>query len=158
MVQPLLRQSPTSVLEPPARDKEDGEGEVEAECPGQRRPSHHQGAHGHVDSVRYENTNNLHAYLNNPTQRNSEHTVTRSEALENFLIFGLRQTHGVSLDEISTTYGADVAEKVQVHLKQFSDLGLLKIQGAQMALTPHAYSISNEIFERCLNLPFAIDS
>ena len=116
------------------------------------------GAHGYINGTRYENTADLKTYLAIPTEHVIEHYCSQQEQLENMLIFGLRQTQGVSLVALEQSYGVGVSLKITKHLQQYLSMGLLKLENEQLALTPAAYSVSNEIFQACLDLPFAIDS
>ena len=67
------------------------------------------GAHGFINSVRYENTRNLNKYLKNEFRFN-EVLMSTQEDMENELMLGLRKIDGISMSKFMDKFGIDVLD------------------------------------------------
>lgn len=66
-------------------------------------------SHGFINSVRYENTRNLHKYFNGEFRFN-EVLLSNLEDMENELMLGLRKIDGISISKFRSKFGIDVLD------------------------------------------------
>ena len=67
------------------------------------------GAHGFINSVRYENTRNLNKYFKEEFRFN-EVLMSNREDMENELMLGLRKIDGISVSKFKSKFGIDVID------------------------------------------------
>ena len=67
------------------------------------------GAHGFINSVRYENTRNLTKYLKNEYRFN-ELLMSTQEDMENEVMLGLRKIDGISMSKFMDKFGMNVLD------------------------------------------------
>ena len=97
------------------------------------------GAHGTVGGVRTRNVAGIDEYVDRVSRGLSVAAETRrldaAERLGDALFTGLRLTSGINLDAVRQRYGVDVWERYRGDLTRFVDAGLLRHDGARLALT-----------------------
>jgi oxygen-independent coproporphyrinogen-3 oxidase len=107
------------------------------------------GAHGTVAGVRTKNVSGIDDYINLVSQGLPVASDTRrmeaAEHLGDVLFTGLRLTDGINLETIQQRYGVDVWERYRVDLMPFVDAGLLRHEGARLALTRAGMLLANEV-------------
>ncbi len=107
------------------------------------------GAHGTVDRVRTKNVSGIDDYVDRVTRRMPVAAETRrmdaAEHLGDVLFTGLRLTRGLDLEMVRQRYGVDVWQRYRVDLARFVDAGLLRYDGARLALTRAGMLLANEV-------------
>jgi oxygen-independent coproporphyrinogen III oxidase len=73
------------------------------------------------------------------------------EQIEEFFFLGLRQREGVDLGRARSLWGVSALDPWQPRLAALAHKGLLKVEDRQVRLAPHAYLISNEVFQEFLD-------
>ncbi len=68
-----------------------------------------------------------------------------AEHLGDVLFTGLRLTEGINLETVRQRYGVDVWERYRVDLEPFVEAGLLRHDGARLALTRPGMLLANEV-------------
>ncbi len=74
-----------------------------------------------------------------------------NEQVEEFFFIGLRQREGVNLEGALSRFGADSLGAWRPRVAALVHRGLLETDGTQVRLAPHAYLISNEVFQEFLD-------
>lgn len=99
------------------------------------------GAHGYVHGVRFENIKGVQAYIDATLQglpRLSEEAVSEAEAMEDFMMVGLRLLEGVDRRAFSAQFGADK------HLDTIFESPLATLLEKQLIVrTEHGYKLSS---------------
>ena len=107
------------------------------------------GAHGTVDGVRSKNVSGIDDYIDRISQGQPVATEVRrmdtAERLGDVLFTGLRLTEGINLETVRQRYGVDVWERYRVDLEPFVEAGLLRHDGARLALTRPGMLLANEV-------------
>ena len=107
------------------------------------------GAHGTVGGVRSKNVSGIDDYIDRIGRGEPVATEVRrmdtAERLGDVLFTGLRLTAGINLDEVRQRYGVDVWERYRVDLEPFVEAGLLRHDGARLALTRPGMLLANEV-------------
>jgi oxygen-independent coproporphyrinogen-3 oxidase len=78
--------------------------------------------------------------------------ISSREALEETFFLGLRLTRGVDLKDVSGRFGADAEDIFDATIRELESSGLLERQGDTVRLTPAGRLLSNEVFERFINI------
>jgi oxygen-independent coproporphyrinogen-3 oxidase len=77
-------------------------------------------------------------------------TLTADERVEEAAFTGLRLTDGIDLAAFNARYGVDLLARFGHAVGPFLDAGLLRREGARLALTREGMLVSNELFSRLL--------
>ena len=77
--------------------------------------------------------------------------ITPREMASDVMIFGLRQTEGVSLLHFKERFGYNLMERWGKAIQDLLERGLLEQNGEMIRLTPRAYMLSNEVFVHFLD-------
>jgi oxygen-independent coproporphyrinogen-3 oxidase len=108
------------------------------------------GAHGYVQQRRYENERGIRAYIDRlrQGQRPIVHTypVSRQEAMENFMMLGLRLRRGVEWDRFRRQFGISIREAFPDVLQNLEEEGLLEADGQGLRLTRRGLLFGNDVF------------
>lgn len=107
------------------------------------------GAHGYMKGLRHVNVKGVQAYIDAASQglpRLDEHKVSRQEAMEDFMMVGLRLMEGISRQrfleqfelELEEVFGDILSRLVQRNWLEKTDLGY--------RLTPTSVPLGNEVF------------
>ncbi len=108
------------------------------------------GAHGYLDGIRYNNTENMADYL--ATQGNLSEIVVGNEVLtqkmqmEEFMFLGLRMLEGISMHTFHQKFQKDVFEIYGEVLTQWINTGLLVKTEDRLFLTDRGIEVSNQVF------------
>lgn len=100
------------------------------------------GAHGFVNSMRYENTRNFDKYRNLNFRLN-ELLTSSQEDMENELILGLRKLEGISIKKFKTKFDKDVFKVFK--LDEAIDKGYLVNEGDKIYIPENKIYVMNEI-------------
>lgn len=73
--------------------------------------------------------------------------IETSEQIEEFFFLGLRQREGIDLRRALSLWGTSALEPWQSRLEALARKGLLVVEDRHVRLMPHAYLISNEVFQ-----------
>jgi oxygen-independent coproporphyrinogen III oxidase len=111
-------------------------------------------AHSFFDGQRIANTSNLDDYMG-PVASGSVppreiEKIDGPTALAEAIILGLRLTEGVSLDDIGRHFSIDLHRRYAAEIGELSGLGLVKMSGGRLCLTPRGRLLGNEVFVRFL--------
>ncbi|RKD23984.1 coproporphyrinogen III oxidase [Ammoniphilus oxalaticus] len=112
------------------------------------------GAHGYVHGERHENAGPVDHYIQLVKEKGlpriEQHFVAPSEAMEDFMIMGLRLLEGVSKNVFYERYGIELATQFGPVLEELKNKGLLEEQGDRIRLTKRGIPFGNEVFARFL--------
>jgi len=72
-------------------------------------------------------------------------TLSRREAMEEFLFLGLRLMEGVDLDEFKGEFGADAQDEFPGTIERLTAAGLLINERSTLRLSPHGLILSNRV-------------
>lgn len=106
--------------------------------------------------VRFGNTDDLARYMTYMTNEHDDvEPVDRAAELEEAWFLGLRLTEGISLVELRREFGVDAVAAFEDVLSELISDGLLACREDQAALTTRGRMLSNEVFERFLEITSA---
>jgi len=112
------------------------------------------GAHGYVERKRHVNAGPVQQYMQLVKQsglpRIEEFAVSDREAMEEFMIMGLRLMEGISKAEFSKRYGKRIEDVFGEQITDLEKLGLLERMGDRVQLTEKGIPLGNEVFMRFL--------
>lgn len=108
------------------------------------------GASSFIDQVRYKNTSDMEKYLsisNTPSLLKEEVTsLSKLDAMEEFMFLGLRKTTGISPSDFLDTFNLSIYGIYGDILKRFEKEGLLKLSENNISLTSKGLDLSNYLF------------
>lgn len=112
------------------------------------------GAHGYVKGYRHVNAGPVDQYIQMVEKaglpRIEEFPVNKREAMEEFMIMGLRLLEGVSQTEFRERYGVELIVCFGSSLEDLINKGLLEEVGDRIRLTEKGIPLGNEVFVRFL--------
>ncbi|MEW9667339.1 radical SAM family heme chaperone HemW [Ammoniphilus sp. 3BR4] len=112
------------------------------------------GAHGYVLGKRHVNAGPVQQYIQLVNEKGlpriEEFAVTPREAMEEFMIMGLRLMQGVSEDDFLQRYGCPLEEVFGKEMEELTNLGLLEQEGHRIRLSERGIPLGNEVFLRFL--------
>jgi len=112
------------------------------------------GAHGYVQGSRHVNAGPVDQYIqmveNEGLPRIEEFPVNKQEAMEEFMIMGLRLLEGVSKTDFHKRYGVELMACFGPALEDLVRDGLLEENGDRIRLTEKGIPLGNEVFVRFL--------
>jgi len=104
--------------------------------------------------VRFGNPAGLDAYAGAIAQgllpHGDEQTLTRQDALAEFMFLGLRMADGIVEDEFQQEFGVGLEEMFGEAVSKLTTLGLLETAGGRIRLTRRGMLLSNQVFARFL--------
>jgi oxygen-independent coproporphyrinogen III oxidase len=74
-----------------------------------------------------------------------------NKQIEEFFFLGLRQREGIDFGQAVSRWGASALDAWQPRVAALVNRGLIEVEGRHFRLAPHAYLISNEIFQEFLD-------
>ncbi|MEP6570088.1 MAG: radical SAM family heme chaperone HemW [Acidobacteriota bacterium] len=102
------------------------------------------------ESRRWANERDLTRYMEmieqEPTAIVDETQLSEADRQAEAVFLGLRMMRGLSFNEYSREFGADLREKHQQELRRFRDAGLIECDGDLLKLTRAGALMSNEVF------------
>lgn len=112
------------------------------------------GASSCYGGARFSNERDILTYMADPfrpfEKREDYARQSREEQMEDYMIFGLRKTKGVSLSRFDREYGRSWKEVYGDIISRYQRIGLLIIEGDALRLTDAGIDVSNRIFEEFL--------
>ncbi len=105
------------------------------------------GAHGYINSVRYENTKNINKYIEG-NYLNKEEVLSNQDILDNELMLGLRLINGINLQEFYNKYEKNIQEVFNV--QELINNKELIYQDGNIKIHPDKLYIMNEILIKLL--------
>src|SRR5699024_5248303 len=111
-------------------------------------------AHGYTQGRRHENVGPVEQYIQLVKEKGlprlEEHVVSKQEAMEDFMIMGLRLLEGVCKQDFHSRYGVEVAVVFGSVIQDLKSKGLLEENGERIHLTSLGIPFGNEVFARFL--------
>jgi oxygen-independent coproporphyrinogen-3 oxidase len=98
------------------------------------------------DAVRFAPADSLEQYMRGAALQRTP--VSRPAALEESFFLGLRLNRGISVNDLSSTFGEQVMQDARVTVAEFVRDGLMEQRGNFVCLTARGRLLSNEVFER----------
>ena len=111
-------------------------------------------ASGYEGNIRYKNTPDFGAYINNPLNTAEKSELSKEETLENEIFLALRLKQGVNIKEISRKYNINFEEKYGGIIEKYNGTGLLKLNNGILSLTKEGILLSNEIMSEFIGCDF----
>ncbi len=112
------------------------------------------GASSYYSYTRFSNEKNLKNYLSDPcppfSRRDEYQVCDKKDRMENYMIFGLRKTDGVSVSRFEREFTVTMDAVYGDVLSRFCDMGFLTLSGDTLRLTDAGIDVSNRIFEEFL--------
>lgn len=100
-------------------------------------------AHSYIGNERFYNTSDIKEYINGSEKEII--TITRDDAIAEFMITGLRMKKGVSGTRFKKRFGKSVEDVFGKELDKFVRLGLMEFDGERYFLTFDGINVSNSI-------------
>ncbi|MGD9676796.1 MAG: radical SAM family heme chaperone HemW [Vulcanibacillus sp.] len=108
------------------------------------------GAHGYIDSRRYENIKGVNEYIKslskNILPRETEYIVSNKENKENMLMLGLRMLDGVKFSDYQELFNEDLRLEFKKQISKLDNLGLILIDNYCIKLSEKGLLYGNEVF------------
>lgn len=101
------------------------------------------GAHGFIDGYRTYNQRSMPKYLEKPQMEKT--FQTKEVLIQDEMIFGLRKTKGIDLNEINQKYQIDLLD-LYPQIQEKIKIGLLEIKGDRLMLTEQGLFLGNQVF------------
>ena len=108
-------------------------------------------ASGYEENIRYKNTSDFEAYLQNPLLKEDEETLSNQETMENEIFLALRLKEGINIKELNKKYSMDFEKKYNKTIKKYTDLNLLTVKSNYCSLTENGILLSNNIMSEFLD-------
>lgn len=108
------------------------------------------GAHGYVRQMRHENVGGIQDYIRLVRQGRRPvaacHPVSRREAMENFMMLGLRLIRGVEWERFHRQFGISIHEAFPGVVQELKAKGLIQTDGQGLRLTRRGLMLGNDVF------------
>jgi len=98
------------------------------------------------EAVRFAPADSLEQYMRGAALQRTP--VSRPAALEESFFLGLRLNRGISVNDLSSTFGEQVMQEARAAVAEFVRDGLMEQHGDLVCLTARGRLLSNEVFER----------
>jgi oxygen-independent coproporphyrinogen-3 oxidase len=111
------------------------------------------GAHGYMNGHRHMNIKGVQAYIDGCASGlpvKETHDVSREEAMEDFMMVGLRMMAGVSDTRFHEQFGIRIEEQFGEQLSTLLERGLLQTDSGRYWLTEQGILFGNDVFARFL--------
>jgi oxygen-independent coproporphyrinogen-3 oxidase len=102
-----------------------------------------------IEAVRFANADLLEKYIARALMELTE--VSRETAVEEAFFLGLRLTRGISLEDVTTEFGAEAVDRHRPAVAEMIESGLMETVDHRICLTPRGRLLSNEVFQRFLS-------
>lgn len=103
------------------------------------------GAHSYFAGARYHHTEDFEAYLKNPLERTDVINIDRGDAMQEFMILGLRKTEGVSKSVFQKRFGVAISDCFGEIIKTYQAKGLLSETEDRVFFTEQGIYVSNTV-------------
>jgi len=107
------------------------------------------GAHGYASQTRHVNIKGVQAYIDATRKglpRLETHPVTREEAMEDFMMVGLRLLDGIRRSDFEEQFGEPIEARFGEILDRLSEKGLLESTDKGYRLAKEAVPLANVVF------------
>ncbi len=108
------------------------------------------GAHSYLGNIRFNNVYNLNDYINNTNRNQSiiENVIeiNNQEAIEEYIILGLRLIDGISISHFNNIFKCDFYKHFGEKVEKLVKLNLLEIYNNNIRLTRLGLDLSNKVF------------
>ncbi|MCY9709040.1 radical SAM family heme chaperone HemW [Paenibacillus larvae] len=107
------------------------------------------GAHGYVNRMRHINIKGVQPYIDATRSGRpilSQEIVPEQEAMEDFMMVGLRLLEGVSRDDFYNQFGTDLEGRFGQTIRQLEQKGLLEQSEKGYRLSKQGLFLGNEVF------------
>jgi oxygen-independent coproporphyrinogen-3 oxidase len=98
------------------------------------------------NAVRFAPADSLEQYMKGAALQRTP--VSRTAALEESFFLGLRLNRGISVNDLSSTFGEQAMQDARAAITEFVRDGLMEQRGDSVCLTARGRLLSNEVFER----------
>lgn len=112
------------------------------------------GAHGYVGGTRYVNVKKVQPYITACAQglpRQEEFKVATAEAMEDFMMVGLRMLDGVAREQFQTQFDRELEDVFGLQLNKLLHTGLIERTDVGFRLTEQGLLFGNEVFAEFIN-------
>ena len=108
-------------------------------------------AHSYFEGKRFYNTADFDEYFTRDEAKYRK-TETLTEGIDPFeyAMLALRLDEGFSISEYKNLFGKSFLSENEERIREFSELGLLKIEGGRISLTEKGFYVSNSILSDLL--------
>lgn len=104
-----------------------------------------------VANERWKNTDDLSAYLQEPSKMHEEeHSLTTQEQMEEFMFLGLRLTEGITRTDFVNTFHRDIDLVYGPVLEDLYDKGMIEFAEDAIRLTKKGIDVSNQVLAEFL--------
>jgi oxygen-independent coproporphyrinogen-3 oxidase len=114
------------------------------------------GAHSFDGARRWSNQIDVQSYLTKLKAAQPPidefRILTAEEQVEEFFFVGLRQVEGINLDRARERWGTGYLERWEDKIQNLAQEGWVVFNGDRVRMAPHAYLISNEIFQEFVSM------
>lgn len=100
------------------------------------------GASGYKDGFRYDNTKNIHEYING-NYRLEQNLMTHKEQMDNELMLGFRKLKGINVNDFFNKYNVNIQDVYPI--QEFIDKGMLIYKDGYLYINPNMIYVMNEI-------------
>ena len=107
------------------------------------------GAHGYISGMRHVNIKGVQAYIEackSGLPIKETHRVSRREAMEDFMMVGLRMLSGVTDEAFRAQFGVRISDVFEPQLKKLVENGLLIAEEGRYRLSEQGVLFGNEVF------------
>ncbi|HZH61383.1 MAG TPA: radical SAM family heme chaperone HemW [Metabacillus sp.] len=112
------------------------------------------GAHGYVDGIRTSNIGPIKKYMDKVSEvgnaYQSQHQVSKEEAMEEEMFLGLRKIAGVPKERFYKKFSITIEQRFGVQIQQLVNKGLLVDTEQSVFLTHKGKLLGNEVFQEFL--------
>ncbi|MFD0870545.1 radical SAM family heme chaperone HemW [Paenibacillus residui] len=113
------------------------------------------GAHGYMEGVRHINVKGIQPYIDATRQGLpilEANEVSRGEAMEDFMMVGLRVLSGVSEDDFADQFGESLMEVFGPVINRLTEQGLLEADEGRVRLSDKGILLGNEVFAEFIGI------
>ena len=108
-------------------------------------------AHSYFEGVRFSNSRDFEAYINNADITDSKREITPNERQTEFVMLGMRLSCGVNKSEFFARFGVSFFECYGERIKKYIDNGYVVDNGDNIFFTDKGFFVSNYILSDILD-------
>lgn len=102
-------------------------------------------AHSYLNGVRFSDTDNFEQYISENYLSGESERLTLKDKMSEFMFMGLRKTEGVSKEEFSKRFSADIEDYFAETVLKYKKWGMIVDENGFLRLSEKAISVSNQI-------------
>lgn len=107
------------------------------------------GAHSYYKGIRYNNYSDIHEYMSNINEDKkpveTKEKISNVEALEEYIMLGLRTKYGIDTDEIKSRYKLDLLRNKKETINHLISRGLINLVYNRIIATDLGVKVLNQI-------------